>query len=111
MSNRRPRRADVDPPAVGEVLDELASARGWSHGLALAKLRETWESVVGPILLSRCEPGAIDADGTLTIRCDHGATANEITMLAATIASKANEAVPAARIRGVQSIVRSSGHR
>lgn len=100
------RRADIDPDNVGKVLDELASARGWGHGLAVAKIREAWVQIVGPILESRCEPGSLGSDGVLVVRCDHGATANEVTILEAVIVSKVRELVPSARVTAVKSIVR-----
>lgn len=105
---KRQRRADVDPPIVGELLEQLASSRGWANGLALARLRDGWAAVVGPILAPRCEPAQIDADGVLVVRCDHGATANEVTMLAAVILEKARGQVPSATITGVAANVRPS---
>lgn len=103
---RKNRRVDVDPPKVGKVLDELAAARGWGHGLAVARIRDVWLQIVGPILESRCEPGSIDASGVLVVRCDHGATANEVTILEQVIVSKVREHVPSARVTGVTSVVR-----
>jgi len=103
------RRADIDPDSVGKVLDELASARGWGHGLAVAKIREEWLQIVGPILESRCAPASLGSDGVLVVRCDHGATANEVTILEAVIVSKLVELVPTARVSSVKSIVRKPG--
>lgn len=105
---KRPiRRGDVDPDPVGAVLDQLAAAKGWSQGLAIAKLKERWEEIVGPILVSRCEPATLGDDHLLVVHCDHGATANEITLLAATLIAKANELVPGAALTAVTSKVRS----
>lgn len=106
MTARKPRRADIDPDRIGDLLAQLSTTRGWSTGLAIARLRDAWGEVVGPVLVSRCEPGWIDEHGTLTIRCDHGATANEVTMLAATILGKAQEYAAGLRLTGVTSSVR-----
>ncbi len=100
------RGADRDPDSVGEVLDQLATGRSWAAGLAIARLRDRWEDIVGPILVSRCEPSKVREDGMLEIRCDHGASANEVSMLANTIVEKAREHAGTIAIVGVVSLVR-----
>jgi predicted nucleic acid-binding Zn ribbon protein len=104
-------RADMDPPLVGQVLEEFATAQGWGDKVAISRLKTEWESVVGPILVSRCEPVRVEAGGMLVIHCDHGATANEVTLLATTILSKAKEVSPKPHLVGITARVRGNRSR
>lgn len=88
---KRERRADVDPEPIGSALERYSNAAKLGEGLALARMRDRWTDIVGPILGPRCRPERITEDGMLTVFCDHGVTANEVSMLYTVITERATE--------------------
>lgn len=89
--NKRERRADIDPEPIDAALKRVTSALGWAGDLSLVKIRESWVEVVGPILASRAVASKLNEAGGLEISCDHGATANEVSMLQEIIIKRATE--------------------
>lgn len=90
-ARKRERRADVDPEPMAAALQRYTDKQGLSGDLALARIREHWSDVVGPILASRARADRLSTDGALTISCDHGATANELAMLTDAVKHRASE--------------------
>lgn len=80
---------DRDPKAIGDLLPSLVAGRGWADRMALGKLRTGWPEVVGEHMAARSQPVEL-ARGTLTVRAEGGAWATELTLLGATLASRAD---------------------
>ena len=90
-ARKRELRADVDPEPLNAVLERFTRNAGWEDALALARIREAWEEIVGGLLAPRCRPERLAEDATLIVGCDHGVIANEITMLTGPIVARARE--------------------
>lgn len=82
-------RKERDPKPLGDLLQVLVSGRGWGERMALGRLRDGWAEVVGDLVATRSEPVKLFR-GTLTVRVEPGPWASELTLLAATIATKAD---------------------
>ena len=95
------RDRDRDPTPLGDLLPKLVAGRGWAERMALGRLRESWPSVVGDLISSRSEPVKL-ARGVLTVRADGGAWASELTLLATSVASKADAFLGGGAVREVR---------
>jgi predicted nucleic acid-binding Zn ribbon protein len=82
-------RGEHEPKPLNELMRALVAGRGWHERMSLGRLRDEWASVVGPDVAARSEPVAL-ARGVLTIRADGSAWANELTLLARSVADKAD---------------------
>jgi predicted nucleic acid-binding Zn ribbon protein len=87
---RRVRRGalETDPAPISAVLKAVAEDRGWENHLALGKLGENWEEVVGPQIAGRSRPIKLE-HGRLTIRVEPGAWAAELALMGHSLATAA----------------------
>lgn len=86
--SRRDREAD--PLSVGKILDAFVGRRRWAHRMGLAKIRAAWGDLCGPMLAPRSEATFLDPDGTLSVRCEDGMVATEISMASRMIIDRCN---------------------
>src|SRR6266540_5647631 len=79
---RRMRRGAVeqDPTPISAALKVVADAHGWEEHLALGKLREHWEAVVGTAIAARSFPLRLES-GRLTVKVEPGAWAAELALM------------------------------
>lgn len=61
-----PRPSWRDPRPIGETLGRFTAGAGWSRQLAVAKLRNSWEEIVGPTVAKHAVLEEFE-DGALTI--------------------------------------------
>ena len=94
--SRRPRPlAD----AIPRLRAELAPAG------ALAGIQAAWEEAVGAQVARHCEPVSERA-GVLTVRCESGVWAAELSMMSARLVASLNEARPGTRpLREIRFVV------
>ena len=97
MAGKRER----DPTPLGDLMPKLVSGRGWAERMALGRLREAWAEVVGPLVAERSQPVKLYR-GVLTVRADGGAWASELTLLARTVAGKADAFLGGGTVREVR---------
>lgn len=95
------RDRDRDPSPLGDLLPVLVSGRGWGERMALGRLRESWAEVVGPLVAQRSEPVKLHR-GVLTVRAEGGAWASELTLLARSVADKADAFLGGGKVREVR---------
>lgn len=106
MSDREPR----EPARIGDLLRRLVSARGWEERVGAGSLRANWAAVVGEQVAARSEPVRLQ-DGVLTLFAESGAWATELTLLAPSIAQKADAYLGGDRVREVRILARERGRR
>lgn len=94
-------REPREPKPLGELVGALVAGRGWSERMALGRLRDAWPRVVGALVAGRSEPVRL-RDGVLTIRVESGAWANELTLLAPTLAVKVDAFLGGGSVRAVK---------
>jgi predicted nucleic acid-binding Zn ribbon protein len=83
------KRAEHDPRPISDLLRTLVAGRGWSEHMSFGRLRDEWASVVGSDVAARSTPVGLSG-GVLSIRADGAAWATELTLLARSIAEKAD---------------------
>jgi predicted nucleic acid-binding Zn ribbon protein len=98
---RKQGRGESDPKPIGDLLRTLVAGRGWNERMALGRLRDSWPDVVGSQVAARCEPVALTR-GVLALKADGGAWATELTLLARSIAEKADSFLGGGAIREVK---------
>lgn len=77
--------------------------------MAVGTLRASWEEVVGPQVAARSAPVSL-VSGVLTVRAEGGAWAAELTLLAPTLAAKADAFLgPDVRVESVRVTGGSAG--
>ena len=104
VASARRRGADregADPKPIADLLRTLVAGRGWNDRMALGRLRDSWADVVGANVAARCEPVGL-ARGVLAIKADGGAWATELTLLARSIAEKADSFLGGGAVREVK---------
>lgn len=101
MTIRPPKPGPREPRPLGELIDSMSTTSGWGNRLALGRLRQRWAEVAGNAVAAHSEPVKLDG-GVLTIRAEAGAWATELTLLASTLASKADEALGGRFVREVR---------
>ncbi len=84
------RARNDDPQPLGEALDELINARGWSTEVNLHHLLGRWPALVGPVNADHSHPEHYAA-GVLTVRTDSTAWATSMRMIAPQLVAKLNE--------------------
>lgn len=94
-------REPREPRPLGELVGALVAGRGWSERMALGRLREAWPRVVGALVAGRSEPVRLRG-GVLIVRVEAGAWANELTLLAPTLAAKVDMFLGAGSVREVK---------
>lgn len=98
-----PYGAGRDPHGVGDVLSDLTAELGWDSPLAEAELLATWAEIVGPDTAAHAAPIAIE-QGTLTVRCESTAWAQQLRTMRARIITRIMERYPAAGVDAVRFI-------
>src|SRR5690606_12756210 len=108
---RRKRAADAassepyglgrDPRGLGDVLETMATARGWDSPIARAELLASWSDIVGPDTAAHTTPVSID-DGVLSVRCDSTAWAQQLRLMQATVLDSIAERIPAPGLEKAQ---------
>lgn len=83
------KRGPREPKPLGDLLPTLVAGRGWGERMALGRLRDGWAAVAGEHIARRSEPVKLFR-GTLTVRAEAGVWASELTLLAASLAGKAD---------------------
>lgn len=86
-----------DPRGVGDVLDAMASARGWESPIARADLLSSWAEIVGSEIAAHAAPLGIE-DGVLTVQCDSTAWAQQLRLMQATLLNSIAERFPGAGV-------------
>ena len=94
--SRRPRPLAEALPTLKERL---------APRTALADVQEAWEAAAGADVARHCEPVS-EKGGLLTVRCDSGVWAAELSMMSARLLERLNEArAPAPAIREIRFVV------
>ena len=83
------RDRERDPRAIGDLLPVLIAGRGWRDRMAVGRLRDAWAEIVGSQIAAHSAPVRLFR-GTLTVMVEPGAWASELTLLAASLATKAD---------------------
>jgi predicted nucleic acid-binding Zn ribbon protein len=79
-----------DPTRVGDVVARLVERDDWRERIAAGRLRARWPEIVGEAIASHSQPVRL-AGGVLLVRTEAGAWATELTLLASTIARRADD--------------------
>ena len=74
-----------EPSPIRSLLDDLMGARGWKRKLEVARVRSSWESVVGPTVAEHCHPIQLHDDGTLEVIADSASWATQLSYLRGTL--------------------------
>ena len=73
----------------------------------LAEVQEAWQRAAGTEVARHCE-AVSEKGGTVTVRCDSGVWAAELSMMADRLAERLNDARPgAAPVREIRFVVRA----
>ena len=82
------------PRPLGEALPGLKARL--APRTVLGEVQEGWTAAVGPEIAAHCAPGSEHA-GVLTVRCDSGVWAAELSMMSGRLLERLNEARSADR--------------
>jgi len=88
------------PPALGDLVNSLATSRGWAKRLEGARVHELWSEIAGEELARHVEPVRL-AGGVLVVRAESPAWATQISYLAAQLLQRANEVLGEGQVRTV----------
>ncbi|MFA5890618.1 MAG: DUF721 domain-containing protein [Actinomycetota bacterium] len=83
---------------MADLMRLLVAGRGWGERMAVQQLAQSWEQIVGPHVAEHSEPLRL-IRGVLTIRAERGVWATELTLLAASIAEKADRFLGSGSVR------------
>ena len=89
-----------DPQALGDVVDGLTAALGWSDFLVESDVIASWPEIVGPDVAIHSTPVQL-SDGILTVECESTAWATQLRMMSSLTLSRIIEIYPDAGISGV----------
>ena len=90
-----------EPRGVGDVLEAMASARGWESPIARAELLSSWAEIVGPETAVHTTPLRIE-DGVLTVQCDSTAWAQQLRLMQSTVLDSIAERYPEAAVEAAR---------
>ena len=79
-----------DPQPLGEALDELITASGWTTEVGLHQLLGRWADLVGPTNAEHSRPEGFEKT-VLRVRTDSTAWATNLRLLAPSIVARLNE--------------------
>jgi predicted nucleic acid-binding Zn ribbon protein len=82
----------TDPTPIRSLLDDLMGARGWKQKLVVARVRSSWEQVVGAQVAEHCHPIQLHDDGTLEVIADSAAWATQLSYLRGKLLDRLQEA-------------------
>ncbi|MFY9588778.1 MAG: DUF721 domain-containing protein [Actinomycetota bacterium] len=89
MAKRMRRGAfEKDPTPISAALKLVADDHGWEQHLALGRLRERWDAVVGSAIAARSIPIKLE-NGRLTVKVEPGAWAAELALMGQALAAAA----------------------
>ncbi len=93
------------PRPLGDVLPTLKERL--APRTALADVQEAWESAAGAEVARHCEPSS-ERGGVLTVRCDSGVWAAELSMMTSQLIERLNEARdPGRPVREIRFVVQA----
>lgn len=81
-----------DPTPLGEALDGLIKAQGWSTEVSVHSLLARWEQLVGRAVAEHSRPEGFAA-GVVTVRTDSTAWASQLRLMTPQLLAKINEAL------------------
>lgn len=90
-----------DPSGLGDVLDGMTQALGWTSPLARGELLTSWPELVGADVAAHCEPAGID-EGVLTVQCDSTAWATQLRIMRAEILTTILRRYPDAQVSSIR---------
>lgn len=79
-----------NPIELGGILQTFASKNRWNKQLSIAKLRVSWNKVVGEVIAQHCEISQI-RNGTLIIRAQSAVWATQLSYLLPQLKKKISE--------------------
>ena len=85
--------ADDEPVPLRHSIEQVFEFLGAPPIEVVASLRGRWEEIVGPGLAEATEPVAV-VEGVLTVRCDDGAWASQLTWMEAQIKARYEQVFP-----------------
>jgi predicted nucleic acid-binding Zn ribbon protein len=89
MAKRMRRGAlEQDPAPISTLLKVVVDDQGWEQHLALGRLRERWDAVVGSAIAARSIPIKLE-NGRLTVKVEPGAWAAELALMGQSLAAAA----------------------
>lgn len=100
-----------DPVAIGSVIAESLTRRGWQRQLQTARVYGRWESVVGATVAAHCHPTRLYEDGTLEVLADSASWATQITFLQGKLLDRLGQECGPGVVTGVRVRTRASGAR
>lgn len=100
--NREQRRYHArKPKAIGDVLAQLITVRGYGRIQARANFTTAWQTAVGPALAKYTLPGGLRR-GVLEITVANSMTIQELTFQKQEVLKKLQAEVPDAKIRDLR---------
>jgi predicted nucleic acid-binding Zn ribbon protein len=95
----------ISPPTpVGETLGAFVRRRGWDERLRGATAWSRWEDIVGPDLVTRCEPVRV-AGGTLLVRAENQVWATQLRYLTTQLVDNAERVLGEGTVKEVRIVV------
>lgn len=88
------------PKALGDLVDGLSSAKGWSSRLKGARIHGAWQQIAGDDLARHVTPVRL-AGGVLVVRAESPAWATQVQYLSRALAQRANEVLGEGEVRSV----------
>lgn len=98
------RRRVGEPEALGDLLGELTSVRGWTPRLRDARVHARWSQIVGPQLAAHVQPVRLHG-GVLVVRAQSSAWATQVRYLSGQLAERANEVLGTGSVKRVTVVV------
>lgn len=89
------------PKAIGNVIAQLVTARGYGRVQADANFAAAWQNAVGPVLAKYTCPGRLRR-GILEITVANSMTVQELTFQKQEVLKKLQAEVPDAKIRDLR---------
>jgi predicted nucleic acid-binding Zn ribbon protein len=92
---------DRDPRVLGDALERLMEAKGWTTDLGVHTLLARWAVLVGPVNAEHSRPESY-ADGVLTVRADSTVWASSLRAMAPQLVARLNEQLGEGTVRLVR---------
>lgn len=89
------------PKAIGNVIAQLITARGYGRIQADANFATAWQLAVGPVLAKYTQPGRLRR-GVLEITVANSMTVQELTFQKQEVLKKLQAEIPDAKIRDLR---------
>ncbi|MBU0508319.1 DUF721 domain-containing protein [bacterium] len=80
------------PTRIDRMLEKLFEQKKWRQGIRAARLRLSWEEVVGPQVAAHTKPEHLSR-GRLYVSCDHDVWRTELAYLKPELLKRIAEAV------------------